>query len=111
MADKTRCVDVFEACCIAVQKHRLIHRAEKKDKEFHFQNWFAARLGELDYKYDPPARNSYPDFRLVNSLKVMKSKGLHIPVAKHRTIQTARYPLASTMVEPFTTCLVAILQR
>src|SRR5260370_13213297 len=76
---KTLCVDVFAACCTAVQKHVLIHRVNRQDKEFHFQNWFSARLNELKYPFDPPSRNSYPDFRLVNIPEGYEIKGLAYP--------------------------------
>ena len=56
---------VFLACDRAIQAGVLIRRASRQDKEFHFQNWFSARLDELGLRYDTPARNSYPDFRLV----------------------------------------------
>jgi hypothetical protein len=80
MADKkTLCVDVFSACCTAVRNGVLIHRASKQDKEFHFQNWFSARLDGLHVNYDKPARNTYPDFRLVEATEGYEIKGLAYP--------------------------------
>lgn len=73
------CVDVFLACDTAVRKGVLIHRANRQDKEFHFQNWFGSRLDELGINYDPPARNSYPDFRLVRTAEGYEIKGLAYP--------------------------------
>ena len=59
--------DIFLQCDQAVRQGQLIHRTNRVDKEFHFQDWFQARLDEIQVTYDPPARNSYPDFRLVHS--------------------------------------------
>ncbi len=73
------CIDIFLACCAAVQKHILIHRANRQDKEFHFQNWFSARLDKLKLAYDAPARNTYPDFRLVKFTEGYEIKGLAFP--------------------------------
>lgn len=72
-------VEVFLACDMAVQKGILIHRVSRQDKEFHFQNWFSKRLDELGIHYDPPARNSYPDFRLVQMAEGYEVKGLAYP--------------------------------
>src|SRR5258708_15406036 len=80
MADKkTLCVDVFAASCAAARDGVLIHRASKQDKEFHFQNWFSERLDGLHCKYDEPARNTYPDFRLVELTEGYEVKGLAYP--------------------------------
>jgi hypothetical protein len=75
----TRCVDVFLACATAVREGTLIHRVSKHDKEFHFQNWFAGRLDEVRAPYDPPSRNTYPDFRLVELPEGYEVKGLQFP--------------------------------
>ena len=75
----TRSVDVFLAADIAVRKGVLIHRASRKDKEFHFQDWFRERLDGLGVQYDAPARNSYPDFRLVQPAEGYEIKGLAYP--------------------------------
>ena len=71
--------DAFLQCDQAIRRGRLIHRASRADKEFHFQDWFQERLDELKVLYDPPARNSYPDFRLVNSPVGYEIKGLAYP--------------------------------
>ena len=71
--------DIFLRCDRAVRCGQLIHRTNRVDKEFHFQNWFQTRLNEMEVAYDPPARNSYPDFRLVNSPVGYEVKGLAYP--------------------------------
>ena len=40
-------LDIFAQCAAAIGGNRLIRRESSKDKEFHFQNWFEARLKEL----------------------------------------------------------------
>jgi hypothetical protein len=40
------CADVFARCVAAISQNKLIVRESAQDKEFHFQNWFEARLGE-----------------------------------------------------------------
>ncbi|HKT01963.1 MAG TPA: hypothetical protein VJT31_20750 [Rugosimonospora sp.] len=49
------------------------------DKEFHFQNWFQARLDTCGLEYDQPGRNLYPDFRLVRFPEGYEVKGLGWP--------------------------------
>ena len=71
--------DIFLQCDQAVRQGQLIHRTNRADKEFHFQDWFQTRLNEVQVKYDPPARNSYPDFRLVRSPVGYEVKGLAYP--------------------------------
>ena len=72
-------LDVFIQCDHAVRSGQLIHRMSRTDKEFHFQNWFQIRLDEIDVMYDPPARNSYPDFKLVQQPVGYEVKGLAYP--------------------------------
>ena len=72
-------VDIFLQCDRAIRRGRLIHRTSRLDKEFHFQDWFQTRLGELQVAFDTPARNTYPDFRLVNSPVGYEIKGLAYP--------------------------------
>ena len=72
-------VDIFFQCDQAISRGRLIHRTSRTDKEFHFQDWFQTRLEEIEISYDPPARNSYPDFRLVHSPVGYEVKGLAYP--------------------------------
>ena len=72
-------VDVFLQCDAAVRRGQLVHRSNRRDKEFHFQNWFQARLDEIGLLYDPPSRNAYPDFRCVETLEAYEVKGLAYP--------------------------------
>ena len=69
----------FLACDDAVQRSVLIRRESRKDKEFHFQNWCSDRLAALKLDFDDPARNTYPDFRLVKSPIGFELKGLAFP--------------------------------
>jgi len=70
---------VFLECFKAVESGELISRVSSTDKEFSFQNWFAARLDKLKLNYDEPSRNAYPDFRLVNYPVGFEVKGLGFP--------------------------------
>jgi hypothetical protein len=72
-------LDVFAECNEAVVEGVQIERASRSDKEFHFQNWFSGRLIALKLNYDPPARNTYPDFRLVAVTIGFELKGLEFP--------------------------------
>ncbi len=72
-------LDIFAECNKAVVEGVRIERASRSDKEFHFQNWFSARLIALQLNYDPPARNTYPDFRLVAITIGFELKGLEFP--------------------------------
>lgn len=72
-------LDIFVECNNAVVEGVKIARASRSDKEFHFQNWFTGRLAVLKLNYDPPARNSYPDFRLVATTIGFELKGLEFP--------------------------------
>ena len=72
-------LDVFAECNKAVVGGVLIERANRSDKEFHFQNWFVRALAALSLNYDPPRRNTYPDFRLVASTVGFELKGLEFP--------------------------------
>ena len=53
-------VEVFLQCNQAVRRGQLIHRTNRTDKEFHFQDWFQARVDEIHLDYDPPARTLIP---------------------------------------------------
>jgi hypothetical protein len=72
-------LDVFVRCADAVRAGRLIRRESQKDKEFHFQNWFKARLGETGLNFEVGGRNTYPDFRLVAPPVGFEVKGLAYP--------------------------------
>ncbi len=70
---------VFKTCVNAIRDGVLIERESSRDKEFHFQNWFRARLKEIGEYYDEPSRNTYPDFRLVRRPEGYELKGLSYP--------------------------------
>lgn len=70
---------VFAHCVKAVQNGELIARVSSTDKEYHFQNWFKARLEELGENFEIGGRNSYPDFRMVASTDGFELKGLAYP--------------------------------
>lgn len=70
---------IFRECVESVRRGDLIEREGPNDKEFHFQNWFQKRLTALGLNYDQPGRNTYPDFRLVNSADGYELKGLAYP--------------------------------
>ena len=71
--------DVFKHCVEAIRGGSLIQRVSASDKEFHFQNWFKARLEELGQNFEMGGRNSYPDFRLVQATEGYELKGLAYP--------------------------------
>jgi hypothetical protein len=70
---------IFRRCVEAIRSGRLIERVSATDKEFHFQNWFQARLNELDLNFEAGGRNSYPDFRIVKATEGYELKGLAYP--------------------------------
>lgn len=70
---------VFTKCVEAINKGVLIQRVSSTDKEFHFQNWFKARLQETGFQFEIGGRNSYPDFRLVKFTDGYELKGLAYP--------------------------------
>jgi len=70
---------VFTRCVQAIAEGRLIERVSTTDKEFHFQNWFKARLVELSLAFDVGGRNSYPDFHMVATTEGYELKGLAYP--------------------------------
>jgi len=71
--------EIFKTCVAAIRDGVLIEREGANDKEFHFQNWFQARLQGTGLNFDMPGRNSYPDFRLVHSAEGYELKGLAYP--------------------------------
>jgi hypothetical protein len=75
----TSCLEVFSECVAAILRGDLIETVGTKDKEFHFQNWFQSRISALKINCDPPARNTYPDFRLVNYPEGYEIKALAWP--------------------------------
>ena len=72
-------LDIFAQCVAAIRDNRLIKRANRQDKEFHFQNWFLERLNELRLNHEAGGRNSYPDFRVVHLQEGFEIKGLAYP--------------------------------
>ncbi len=66
-------------CDQAISNGLLIERQSRKDKEFHFQNWFQSRLESQSIDFDEPGRNTYPDFRLVHNPLGYEIKGLAFP--------------------------------
>ncbi len=70
---------IFKQCVRSIASGELIEREGKNDKEFHFQNWFKARLDLMGLNYDSPGRNSYPDFRMVQFTEGYELKGLAYP--------------------------------
>jgi hypothetical protein len=71
--------DVYMRSVNAIRDHKLVRRESRQDKEFHFQNWFKARLAETKLKFEVGGRNAYPDFRLVASTNGFEVKGLAYP--------------------------------
>ena len=72
-------IDIFEQCINAIRDGVLIRQMSRSDKEFHFQNWFRDRLNAIAVNFDPPGRNSYPDFTLVRHTEGYEIKGLAWP--------------------------------
>ncbi|PZO54182.1 MAG: hypothetical protein DCF15_12015 [Phormidesmis priestleyi] len=70
---------MLNICNEAITRGVLINRQSKKDKEFHFQNWFQSRLEDQCIDFDEPGRNTYPDFRLVQHPLGYELKGLAFP--------------------------------
>ena len=72
-------LDVFRRSEEAIREGVLIVRENRKDKEFHFQNWFGTRLNEIGLPFEVGGRNSYPDFRMVQYTDGYELKGLAYP--------------------------------
>lgn len=70
---------VFTYCVQAIRNGTLIRRVSATDKEYHFQNWFKARLESLGDNFEVGGRNSYPDFRMVSTTEGFEVKGLAYP--------------------------------
>lgn len=67
------------AAASAVADGIPIKRANRQDKEFHFQNWFKSLLEAQGLDFDEPGRNIYSDFRLVHNAVGYEIKGLGFP--------------------------------
>lgn len=91
-ASSSTCADAFVACCEAMQRATLIQRVSRSDKEFHFQNWVAARLGDAGFPHDSAGRNSYPDFTLVHYPEGYEVKGLQWPGREASYDSNSRVP-------------------
>ena len=73
-------VDVFLQCDQAIRRGRLIHRDQQDGQGVPFPKLVSGTaLASWSSYFDPPARNSYPDFRLVNSPVGYEIKGLAYP--------------------------------
>ena len=70
---------VFTRCVEAIREGSLIVRVSDTDKEYHFQNWFKARMEEIGHHFEAGERNSYPDFRMVETTEGYELKGLAYP--------------------------------
>jgi hypothetical protein len=92
IASSSTCADVFVACCKALQRATLIQRVSRSDKEFHFQNWVAARLDDAGLQHDSIGRNSYPDFTLVHHPEGYEVKGLQWPGREASYDSNSRVP-------------------
>jgi hypothetical protein len=71
--------EVFSRCVEAISGGQLITRESRRDKEFHFQDWFSRRLGETSAHFEQAGRNQYPDFSLVEHTEGYEIKGLAYP--------------------------------
>jgi hypothetical protein len=72
-------ITVFALCVEAIRQGSLIARVSSTDKEYHFQNWFKARLEGTGLNFEVGGRNSYPDFRMVATTEGYELKGLAYP--------------------------------
>jgi hypothetical protein len=77
--DQSTVAEFFRAIIKARDENKFIERESRQDKEFHFQNWVKRRLDELGLPYEQGARNSYPDFRIVQATEGYEVKGLAYP--------------------------------
>jgi len=71
--------DIYAECVTAITNGELIESVSSKDKEFHFQNWFQKRLDRLNIHFETSGRNTYPDFRIVQTTEGFELKGLAWP--------------------------------
>ena len=75
-----------------MQRATVIQRVSRSDKEFHFQNWVAARLDDVGLQHDSLGRNSYPDFTLVHHPEGYEVKGLQWPGREASYDSNSRVP-------------------
>ncbi len=76
---RTLVFDVFLRCVEAIVGGELITRESRRDKEFHFQDWFARRLEETSVHFEQAGRIQYPDFSLVEYAEGYEIKALAWP--------------------------------
>jgi len=79
MTNESTVAQVFTECVTAIKDGKLISRENRQDKEFHFQNWFLARLDDTSIHYEQGGRNSYPDFRIVHIAEGYEGKRISLP--------------------------------
>ncbi|MBN3873367.1 hypothetical protein [Nostoc sp. JL33] len=76
-------IDIFFECHQAILNGILVSRQNQRDKEYHFQDWFGARLTNLQstltFNFEQPGRNTYPDFRMIQNPEGYEIKGLEYP--------------------------------
>ena len=72
-------LNIFQTCVEAIRAGELIERESRKDKEFHFQNWFEKRLHASGLNYEKQGRNKYPDYTIVQAADGYELKGLAYP--------------------------------
>jgi len=99
---------VFARYVEAITQGSLIERVSTTDKEYHFQNWFSRRLEETHSHFDIGGRNSYPDFRMVETTEGYELKGLAYPGRDATFDSNSQVPADSTTAGPFITSLAAI---
>lgn len=109
---------IFLECERARAHGDLIHKVSASDKEYHFQNWVGDRITACRLDSDEPARNTYPDFRLVDYPEGYEVKGLEfpgreanydsnsqVPTGRHRGREVfyvfGRYPKAESGVDEY----------
>lgn len=76
---KQQVAQVYLALDDAIQRDVPITREGSRDKEFHFQEWFQARLRDASIEHVVNGRNSYPDVTLTGSPEGFEVKGLAHP--------------------------------
>lgn len=86
------CASAFLEMARAIEAGTLIRRANRQDKEFHFQNWVDDRLTAADLRHDPSGRNTYPDFTLIDWPEGYEVKGLAWPGREANYDSNSRVP-------------------
>lgn len=76
---ETSVFSVYESCCRSIRAGIFIQRANRQDKEFHWQNWVSGCLEQSGLFFEVGGRNSYPDFRMVDFPEGYEIKGLAYP--------------------------------